>query len=305
MADLPPLRTLRTFWYVAEHRSFKVAAEHLFVTQTAVSHQIRQLEDHLGVSLFERGHRALKVTREGQRLLPYVQQGFTALQAGVSLVRDEENPHEITLSAVPAFAARWLVPHLGSFQQRHPGYSLKLIADAALESFASGETDLALRYGAGHYAGLHSELLLRDSLLLVASPDWLQSHQPELEDVGSLVVMENPESSDDSWTAWLAQQGLSGKRAPSPLTVADDGLLLEAALAGQGPVLARRSLAQTLMDQGRLERVFDLEMDATQGYYLVAPEAHFVRAKVRLFVRWLKEEVRGSFGPEKVAYHGA
>ena len=305
MADLPPLTALRAFWYVAEQKSIKGAAEHLYVTQTAVSHQIRQLEDHLGVSLFERRNRALHITREGQRLLPYVQQGFTALRTGVSLVKDDAEPHVISLSAVPAFAARWLLPHLGAFRDRYPGATLRLVPDAALETFTSGEIDLALRYGSGQYPGLRSELLLRDSLLLVATPDWIAAHETALADVGSLSVLENASSPDDSWQAWLNQQGLQSKRSISHLAVSDDSMLLDAALAGQGPALVRRSLAQTLLEEERLQPVYDYELDASQGYYLVAPEAHFGRPKVRSFVHWLRLEVRTSFGPEKVAYHGA
>ncbi|TGG94111.1 LysR family transcriptional regulator [Natronospirillum operosum] len=304
MADLPPLTALRAFWYVAERRSFKAAAEALFVTQAAVSHQIRQLEEALGVSLFERGNREVRLTREGQRLLPYVQQGFSALRAGVTLVKDDADPHVLGLSVLPALAGRWLLPRLGGFHQAHPDVRVQLQPDDQLETFSDGTMDLAIRYGRGRYPGLRSELILRDSRLVVAAPEFVAAQQPTLDNLGRLPRLE--ESGPDAepgWATWSEAQGVL-VRSPSVLSVADPSLLIDGAVAGQGLALVRRSLVQDLLDSGRLVRVFEHEIEVEQGYYLVAPEAHFVRAKVRFFVQWLREEIRQSFGPDMGAYHG-
>lgn len=306
MADLPPLTSLRAFWYVAEYQSFKAASQALFVTQTAVSHQIRQLEEFLGLTLFERGSRGLRLTHEGQRLMPYVQQGFTALRAGVTLVKGDTRPDAMTLSVAPAFAARWLVPHLGSLQAACPALSVRLVPTEALEVFSDGEVDLAIRFGSGRYQGLHSELLLRDSLMAVAAPDYLSDNRLHLSEEAAPVLLDNPDNPAEGWAEWLRHQGVEpgGGARINPLIVTDDAMLLDAALAGQGVALARRSLCHELLSSGALRQVHRHEMDCDQGYYLVAPEAHFVRPKVKQFAHWIREEVRQSFGPDMVAYHG-
>lgn len=305
MADLPPLTSLRTFWYVAEHESFKRASEHLFVTQAAVSHQIRQLEDFLGVSLFERGNREVRLTKDGQRLLPYIQQGFSALRAGVTLVKDDADPNVISLSVMPAFASRWLVPRLGQFRQLHPEIRLNLKPTQQLETFSDGEMDLAIRYGSGQYPGLRSEFLLRDSLLVVATPDFIAQHQPSLDNLTQLPLLEDTSTDEQGWAEWFRRQNIETQVAERCLTIADASMLVDAAMGGQGVALVRRSLVQHFVDQGVLKKLFALELDSPYGYYLVAPEAHFVRAKVKWFMQWMKEEVRQSFGPEMMAYHGA
>lgn len=305
MADLPPLTSLRTFWFVAEHNSFKRASEHLFVTQAAVSHQIRQLEDFLGVSLFERGNREVRLTKDGQRLLPYVQQGFSALRAGVTLVKDDSDPHVLNLSVIPSFAARWLVPRLGEFRQRQTDIRVRLTPSLRLETFSDGEMDLAIRYGTGQYPGLRSEFLLRDSLLVVASPAFVDAHKPTLAAMATLPLLEDTSPEELGWSEWFKRQKLSEPDTARCLIIADASMLIDAALAGQGMALVRRSLVQNFIDQGALTKVFALELESPYGYYLVAPEAHFVRAKVKVFVHWMKEEIRQSFGPEMMAYHGA
>lgn len=307
MADLPPLTSLRAFWYVAEYQSFKAASQALFVTQTAVSHQIRQLEDFLGVTLFERGNRELRLTHEGQRLMPYVQQGFTALRAGVTLVKGDTQPNVMTLSVAPAFAARWLVPHLGSLQAACPELRVRLVPSEVLEVFSDGEVDLAVRCGTGRYQGLHSELLLRDSLMAVATPGYLPGNQLALDQRDNWVLLDNPDNPAEGWVDWLRDQDIETADAAriNPLVVTDDAMLLDAALAGQGVALARRSLCHELLASGALCKVHSHEMPCDLGYYLVAPEAHFVRPKVKQFAHWIREEVRQSFGPDMVAYHGA
>lgn len=303
MADLPPLTSLRAFWYVAERHSFKAAAEALFVTQAAVSHQIRQLEEALGVSLFERGNREVRLTREGQRLLPYVQQGFSALRAGVTLVKDDADPHVLGLSLQPAFAGRWLLPRLGGFHRQYPDIRVQVQADNRLETFSDGAMDLAIRYGRGKYPGLRSELILRDSLLVVAAPAFVAAEQPLADNLDRLPRLEQIDSGEPGWDDWLATQQRQ-VRSPCALSVGDPSLLIDAALAGQGLALVRRSLVQDLLERKALVAVFDTELEAAGAYYLTAPEAHFVRVKVRAFVQWLREELRQSFGPEMGAYHG-
>ncbi|HET8905261.1 MAG TPA: LysR family transcriptional regulator, partial [Saccharospirillum sp.] len=151
-ARLPPLNTLRCFALAAQYLSFKLAAEDLFVTQAAVSHQIRTLEEHLGVKLFERLNREVRLTPEGHALLPYVQEAFNSLNTGVSRLRADPNPDRLKVSVIPSFASAWLAPRLGSFRQRQPEYRVVLNPTHHVDTF-DGETDVALRFGSGRYPG--------------------------------------------------------------------------------------------------------------------------------------------------------
>lgn len=304
MADLPPLTSLRTFWYVAERLSFKAAAADLHVTQTAVSHQIRQLEEALGVSLFERGNRSLRLTREGQRLLPYVQQGFSALRAGVTLVKDDADPYQLGLSLDPGFAQCWLIARLARFQQANPDLRIHLRTEQSGETFSDGSMDVSIRFALNKTPGLRSEEILRDHLLVVATPEFVKHWQPTLLDVPQLPRIATSSETLLGWEAWLSRHGLSVKAGAEAVLLDDPSWVVAAAMSGQGLALIPQSLVQDHLTQGHLVTVFDDRIELSGAYYVVAPEAHFVRPKVRHFMHWLREELRESFGPDIGPYHG-
>lgn len=304
MADLPPLTSLRAFWYVAERLSFKAAAVDLHVTQTAVSHQIRQLEEALGVSLFERGNRALSLTREGQRLLPYVQQGFSALRAGVTLVKDDADPHQLGLSLDPGFAQCWLIARLTRFQQANPDLRVHMRTEHAAETFSDGSMDLSIRFALNKTLGLRSEEILRDHLLVVATPEFVMHWQPTLAGVTQLPRIATSNESLPGWEAWLSRHAMTIEAGAESVLLEDPTWVVAAALSGQGLALLPHSLVQDPLAQGQLVRVFDDQLELNGAYYVVAPEAHFVRPKVRHFMHWLREELRDSFGPDLGPYHG-
>jgi LysR family transcriptional regulator, glycine cleavage system transcriptional activator len=151
---LPPLNALRTFEAAARHLSFTKAADELFVTQAAVSHQIRTLEEHLGTALFRRMNRALMLTDEGQALLPAVREAFDLLSAGVRRVQDLCSGGALTISTTPSFAASWLVGRIARFQALHPDIELQLSATPRLVDFAREDIDCGIRYGMGDWPGL-------------------------------------------------------------------------------------------------------------------------------------------------------
>jgi len=304
MADLPPLTALRAFWYVAERHSFKAAAEDLHVTQTAVSHQIRQLEEALGVSLFERGNRSLRLTREGQRLLPYVQQGFSALRAGVTLVKDDADPHELGLSVDAGFAQGWLIARLTRFQDLYPEVKVALRTEHDPETFSDGRMDLSIRFAQQKTPGLRSEEILRDYGLVVATPDFVERWQPTLDQVAHYPRIATAHAALLNWTQWLSRHGFDKDVGVETLLLDDPTWVVSAALSGQGLALVPQSLVQDQLTQGRLVALFEDRMTLDGAYYVVAPEAHFVRPKVRHFMHWLREELRDSFGPDLGPYHG-
>jgi len=292
MATLPPLRALQAFWHAAETQSFKTAAGRLHVTQAAISQQIKQLERHLGVALFLRRTREVVLTAEGRQLLPYVSQAFASLEQGVARLAHDPQPERLTLSVLPSFAARWLVPRLGRFQQLHPDLRIHLSPSLALASFEGSELDLAVRFGRGHYPGLGARPLLKEYLLPVCHPGLLRDDRPIKQQLAALPLLTD-EAPDmvDVWPAFQRALGVALPLESTRLHLRDANMLVEALLSGQGLALLRYSLAYQLLERGQLVCPVPVYLKSRFDYYLVAPEAYFQRPKVRLFETWLQREV--------------
>lgn len=305
MADLPPLNALKTFLYAAETQSFKRAAERLFVTQAAVSHQIRLLEDTLETQLFQRMNREVRLTPEGMRLLPYVRSGFRSLKNGVDQLKEETTPNRLTLSVSPAFASSWLVHHLKDFQQQFPEIHVNIRPSTALEDFSSAEVDLAIRFGLGQYDGLKSQLLIRDAMIVVAAPELIGTADLSLELLKTLPLLEDVSRGSVGWHQWLEEQGCHPDDFRIALTIEDSRLVIDAAANGQGVGLVRQSLAQELIRQKRLIQLMDSEIPTPFSYYLVAPDAHFDKGKNKIFIDWLQSALEQSFMSETLAYYGS
>jgi LysR family glycine cleavage system transcriptional activator len=289
---LPPLNALRTFEAAARHLSFTKAADELFVTQAAVSHQIRALEDHLGAPLFRRMNRALILTDEGQVLLPAVREAFDRLRAGVRRVADLSRGGALTISTTPSFAASWLAGRLARFQALHPEIELQLSATARLVDFAREGVDCAIRYGVGDWPGLISQRLFRTALLPVCSPMLLDGANPlrRPENLAKHTLLHALDGADD-WRLWLRAAGVEGidpTRGPKFDTIP---LVLQAAISGAGVGIGRRQLVQGELAAGRLVAPFDLELPDECAYYFVAPEATADQPKLAAFRTWLLAEV--------------
>ena len=213
---LPPLNALRTFEAAARHLSFTKAAAELFVTQAAVSHQIRTLEDHLGARLFRRANRALMLTDEGQALVPAVRDAFDRLLAGVRRVEDLCCGGALTISTTPSFAATWLAGRLVRFQALHPEIELHLGATPRLVDFAREGIDCGIRYGEGDWPGLRAERLFRTALMPVCSPILLDGAHPlrRPEDLAHHTLLHALDGGDD-WRLWLRAAGVQRDR-PDP-----------------------------------------------------------------------------------------
>lgn len=305
MADLPPLNALRTFLYAAETQSFKRAAERLFVTQAAVSHQIRLLEDTLETQLFVRLNREVRLTPDGVRLLPYVRSGFRALKNGVDQLKDDTAPNRLTLSVSPAFASSWLVHHLKEFQQQFPDIHVVIQPSSALETFTKSDIDLAIRFGMGKYDGLKSQLLLRDAMIVVAAPEVIGTDVLTIDLLKTVPLLEDVSRGSVGWHQWFEEQGHNPDDFRIALTIEDSRLVIDAALNGQGVGLVRQSLAQELIAQKRLIQLLNSETPTPFSYYLVAPESHFEKGKNKLFIDWLQTALAHSFISETLAYYGS
>ncbi|MGE0213977.1 MAG: LysR family transcriptional regulator, partial [Parvibaculaceae bacterium] len=207
---LPPLNLFRAFDAAVRHLSFTAAADELLVTQSAVSQQIRQLEEFLDVRLFRRLPRGLELTREGTALAGTVVEALNMMARACGKLADPEAPTVLCLNASPAFASKWLAPRLKHFMEVHPNIRVTLLSSTDPVSFNRQDIDVAIRWGRGHWEGAHAELIAREPILGLCSPSLAEpgSDGFVLRDIGEhtlLQVINQP-----GWTVWLEQQGVSG-----------------------------------------------------------------------------------------------
>ncbi|OCK09514.1 LysR family glycine cleavage system transcriptional activator [Thalassospira sp. 11-3] len=295
---LPPLQSLRAFDAAARHLNFTRAAEELFVTQGAISQQIRQLEEYLGFRLFFRLPRRLQLTEEGDRLARATFEGFSRIAGEIDSLRAVEEAGVVTVSVLQSFAVKWLVPRLGHFREAHPDIDVRIHADDRLVDFRNEGIDLAVRFGRGRYPNLYTELLMRDEVFPVCSPDYLASSPPLnrpadiaghqlLHDATSHI--EQPRAAD--WQFWLEGVGVKGIDLRRGLRFNSGDMVIQAALMGHGVGMARTSLAAQDLKAGLLVRPFPQTVASSYAYYLTCPEENLNRPRVQSFIRWLKDEV--------------
>jgi LysR family glycine cleavage system transcriptional activator len=290
---LPPLNALRAFEAAARHLSFTRGAAELFVTQAAVSHQVKALEEHLQVKLFRRLDRALALTEEGEAYFRAVCEVFDRLDEATARIVAKSDRQVLTISLLPSFAARWLVPRLGRFREMHPHIDVRLDPEVSLVDF-TGEVDVAIRYGRGQYPGLRSDRLLEEEVFPVCSPSLLERPPPlsTPDDLRHHVLLHDESYGD--WQTWLLAAGVRGVDATRGPMFTDSSMLLEAAVGGQGVALGRSVLAERELAAGRLVRPFPMSKPADYAYYVVCPEAAAERPKVRVFREWILDEAKGN-----------
>lgn len=290
MHRLPPLNAVRAFEAAARHLSFTRAAEELHVTQSAISHQVKALEEHLGLKLFKRMNRALLLTDEGQEYLPTVRKVFDQLFEATRRLMEKEARGKLTVSVLPSFAARWLVPRLGRFVKSYPEIDVRLMPTGQLVDFVRDDVDVGIRYGRGRYPGLRVDRLMSEDVFPVCSPALLQGNKA-IKKPGDLkhhVLMHDDGHGD--WRTWLLSAGVKDVDPARGPMFTDSSMLLQAAVAGQGVALARSALAADDLANGNLVRPFELSLPVEFAYYIVCPEETANLAKVSAFREWLLEE---------------
>lgn len=288
---LPPLRSLRAFEAAARHLSFARAAEELHVTPAAISQQIKILEDHLGLALFRRGTK-VTLTKPAAAALPLVSDAFDRLERATDRLRVGSDGGPLVLTAPPSFAARWLIPRLERFQARHPDIELRLAASTRLVDFDTEDVDLAIRYGAGHYPGLHVERLKTEAMVAVAHPRLAETvRQPE--DLLTATLLHNDGMNWDptypDWPRWLAEAGIVAEAPLRLRPFGDANLVIQAAVAGLGAALVWHTLVTEELETGRLVALFPTR-PLTNAYHLVCPRKHLDSPKVAAFRDWVREE---------------
>ncbi len=289
---LPPLNALRAFEAAARHLSFTRAAGELHVTQAAVSHQVKALEEHLGRKLFRRLNRALLLTDDGQAYLPSISRAFTLLNDATNDLLTKQAPGPLTVSALPSFAARWLVPRLGRFRQIRPDIDLRIDPSAELSDFAGGDVDVGIRYGRGKYPGMRADWLMTEDIFPVCSPALLEGPHPlrDPRDLQHQVLLHDDGHGD--WRTWLLAAGVDRVDPARGPIFTDSSMLIQAAMAAQGVALARGVVAADELAAGRLVRPFTLSLSTAYAYYLVCPVNTAEQPKIAAFRDWLLDEAR-------------
>ncbi len=289
---LPSLNALRAFEAAARHLSFKEAGRELFVTPGAVSQQVKALEKELGTPLFRRLTRQIVLTEAGQSLLPKVRQAFQLIAASVEGLRPDQSATTLTISTFPAFAAKWLVPHLGSFTEHHPDIDVRIGATPELVDFAREEVDVAIRNGQGEYPGLRSDFLIHADLFPVCSPEVMRGPHPlrEPSDLKHHHLLINRRAAE--WELWLRAHGVKGIDLTHGTRFSDNSLVVEAAILGQGVAVSHEPLVADDLAAGRLVRPFPQATPDLFAYYLVYPRAKSDEPKIVVFRDWIVEEMR-------------
>ena len=296
---LPPLNSLRVFEAVARHLSITKAADELSVTPAAVSHQVKTLEDHLGVPLFHRVNRNLLLTDAGQACLPGIREGFERLSAAIQEIDNLGEAGILSVSVAPSFAAKWLVPRLDSFAVQHPDIDVRVSASMHLMDFERDNVDLAIRYGAGRYPNLQVERLLKEEVFPVCSPKLLEGEQPlsSPDELRRHTLLHDDSPEDDiscpTWPMWLKAAGVAavdGSRGPR---FNQSSLVIEAAVLGRGVAMAKARLAAADLAEGRLVKPFEGSLPVDFAYYIVCPDSKLKLRKVSVFRDWLREQAEG------------
>jgi LysR family glycine cleavage system transcriptional activator len=293
---LPPLTALRAFDAAARHMSFAKAAAELNVTPAALSFQIKNLEEHLGTPVFHRLNRAVELTDAGRALAPGVADGFVALAAAWRAARRTSDSSALTVTAGPAFTAKWLAPRLFAFASAHPEIELRFSASLRLMDFDRDDVDVAIRFGLPRdEPGLSSHVLTREWVAPMMSPELAHAY-PDPADLAGAPLLHQ----DDitflkpaiDWSAWFRAAGLE-PRLPAGARFSQADHAIDAATAGGGVVLGRISLAERDLREGRLVVPYDIGLTTEAVYRVVYPAGAETRPQVRTFIDWLEQEVKG------------
>jgi len=290
--QFPSLNFLHTFESVARHLSFTNAAKELFVTQAAVSHQIKALEDYLGVKLFRREKRKVFLSEEGQKLLPSVVSGLQGIADSLENIHNYDAEDTIVVGVGSSFSANWLVQRLGAFYQKYPEVNLHMkISNNDLDFVADG-TDLAVVWGKGDWQGLMCEQLMVVEFTPVCSPELLNKTHPlkTPEDLIHYPLLDDPDY--EVWQEWFVEAGIQERKYKRRTVIRDSNVLINSTLDGHGIALCAVGIVQEYLDSGRLIRPFELSITGGGFYYLVYPEKALRKPLVRLFKEWLIKEVR-------------
>ncbi len=299
-ARLPPLNALRAFEAAARHQSFVKAAAELHVTPAAVSHQVKQLEEILTVTLFHRLPRGLVPTHAAKAMLPELGRGFAQFARAVQAAREGGLAGQLRLTVLPSFAQLWLLPRLGRFLALRPEIEVVILGSTRVVDLVREGIDLGIRYGPGRWPGVETRFLFSEETFPVCAPALLDGPPPlrRPADLRQHRLLHDWDLTAGEtwlgWPAWLQKLGLGDLPADRGLQLPDSVMLTEAAVRGLGVAIGRTSLSGEHLAAGRLVRPFALTMKADFSYFAVLPEGLAPGPRARIFLDWLVEESRAA-----------
>ena len=285
----PPLNSLRTLVAVVRHGGVSRAAEKLHLTQGAVSHQIHNIQSALGMPLLEKRGRHLVPTRAAMAYVARIEAAFNDIDAATQVLLESHHTARLHISTTPSFAAHWLLPRLGDFVSSNPSLDIRVDSSSQLVDIQDGEADIAIRFGAGDYPGLFSELLLRDRIFPVCSPAYAQRHRlAQPSDLDGLTLLR---SDGEPWSWWFPAAGIRADEPAHGPVFGDSSLLLQAAIDGQGVGLVRQSVGREALAAGTLIRPFAASAETPYSYYFVCRKDRIDVPSIASFRRWLSARI--------------
>ncbi|QXI25613.1 LysR substrate-binding domain-containing protein [Pseudomonas vanderleydeniana] len=291
----PPLRAVRTFEAFARHGGVNAAARELDISASAISHQLRLLEEFLQQPLTFRQGRNLILTEEGREYYRAIRSAFAVLRSATDHVREKSALRQVTISLIPLFGINLFIPRLPEFLEENPGLDIN-VTYANHRSYPSDAADISIRFGTGHWPGYHSEPLVSGAVSAFCSREFLQRHGPidTPEALVELPLLHDEERG--TWAQWFQQVGVRRATALSGLLFEDGQLALTATLTGLGCALLREPLVQPYVASGELVRLFDSSVDDGRGYYLCRrADSELSREGLNLY-SWIKRSLIGSPG---------
>lgn len=297
---MPSLSLLRTFEVVARQGSFTRAADELCLTQSAVSRQIKSLEEELGLPVFRRLHRAIALTAEGQRLFEAVTRGLREIESCVTDLRAATANPQITVSASVAFSYFWLMPRLERFSARHPEIDLRVLATDQGVDLRKDAADVAMLYGAGDWEGVRAHRLFGERVYPVCSPAYLGAH-PELRTPPDMLdqTLLHLDGGGNiwggvDWRVWLVTQGVTGQPVRRGVRLNSYPMILQAAEAGRGVALGWSYITDAMLADGRLVCPVEKALETREGYYVGALEEESEVPAIAAFLQWMRDEGTGT-----------
>jgi LysR family glycine cleavage system transcriptional activator len=285
---LPPLSALRPFEAAARLESFSRAAEELHLTHGAISRQVRALEEHVGTELFARHGKRVTLTAPGRAFAERVRAALHEIQVAAEAVGSRRRENRLTVSVLPSFASRWLMPRLIRFMEAHPQIEVSVVATTALANFTSDEVDIGIRFGRGPYPPLVCEPFLEDEWFPVASPRMKAPKHPR-----ELLHMRLIREDRDYWDEWFVAAGVQLDKPLAGGPYFNDATYsIQAAARGEGIALARRSIIGEDLERGTLKRLFKFAVQTNERYWFVSPKEISELPKVRAFRDWVKSELK-------------
>jgi LysR family glycine cleavage system transcriptional activator len=296
---LPSLDLLRGFEAAARHLSFTRAAAELHVTQSAVSRQIKTLEDHLDAKLFARFNSALKLTADGESLYATAQVALRQIEEGIARIGARGDARLLTVTTTVSFAALWLVPRLARFRKIHPGVDVRLAATNDLTNLGRERIDIAIRFMEPRAAPAGSLPLTGEEVFPVCSPALARSRAPPLKkpaDLARHVLLHVDDPTGQwpwlAWDQWLAANSLAELKPAGVARYSHYDQLIQAAVAGEGVALGRTPLVLRFLKNGTLAAPFRGRLAGTREYFIIVAPHAAARAPAQRFVAWLQDEIR-------------